>query len=63
MIVGDHWNAKVYETSGDRGKQARRVGFTMAQERYSASLSLLSHFFPILTHGYLLFFQTSTSPL
>ncbi|EIM88870.1 galactose oxidase [Stereum hirsutum FP-91666 SS1] len=31
----DHWNAKVYETSGDRGKQARRVGFTMAQERYN----------------------------
>ena len=37
--VGEYWAGKATESSDNRGKQLRRDGFTLAQERYGMSLS------------------------
>lgn len=54
--VGDHWSAKARETNDDKGKQARRAGFNMAQERYSSSLSLSSQSVEIVHTSFLFSF-------
>ena len=32
--IGEHWTSKVFGTSDNRGKELRRDGFALAEERY-----------------------------
>lgn len=41
----EYWTQQAFATSNNRGKELRRDGFALAEERYS---QLLSSFYPIL---------------
>ena len=58
LCTGEYWAQKAYGTSDSRGKQLRRDGFTLAEERYGqCNLHVYIHF--SLTSP---LFQRSTSP-
>ena len=35
-LLGEYWTQKAHNNSDNRGKQLRRDGFTLAEERYGA---------------------------
>lgn len=37
LVSGEYWTQKAHGNSDNRGKELRRDGFTLAEERYGAS--------------------------
>ncbi|KAG6843234.1 hypothetical protein H0H93_001775, partial [Arthromyces matolae] len=47
----EHWSAKAFESSDNRGKLLRRDGFTLAEERYASYKPILEEVEKILAEA------------
>jgi hypothetical protein len=47
--IGEYWTGKAINSSDNRGKQLRRDGFMLAEEKYSACFFVLAYY--LRAHG------------